>query len=70
MKPSVAMLKQERMQNIGNELHVQLHKDSPDFSLISKLTSCYLSEMEVLKDLLQKEMENNNFVLDWEPEFS
>ncbi len=64
MKPSVAMLKQERMQNIGSELHILLHKENPDFSDINLLASDYLAEMESLKKLLRKELEKSNFVLD------
>lgn len=64
MKPSVGLLKQDRMKQLMDQAHPMLHCEKPDFSKISPLTMDYLSEMEKLKKLLQKKLENKNFVVD------
>lgn len=64
MKPSVALLKQEKMKLLMDQAHSMLHYEKPDFSRISPLTLDYLCEMEKLQKLLQKQLENKNFVVD------
>lgn len=64
MKPSVALLKQEKMKLLMDQAHTMLHYEDPDFSRISPLTLDYLGEMEKLQKLLQKQLENKNFVVD------
>lgn len=64
MKPSVALLKQEKMKLLMDQAHTMLHYENPDFSSISSLTRDYLCEMEKLQKLLQKQLENKNFVVD------
>ena len=64
IKPSVAMLKQEKMQQLGNEIHSLLHHEVPDFIRISPLTLDFIQEMDNLMELLKKESRNNNLVLE------
>lgn len=64
IKPSVAMLKQEKMQQLGREIHMLLHHEIPDFVRISPLTLDFIQEMDNLMDLLKKESENTDLVLE------
>lgn len=64
IKPSVAMLRQEKMQQLGNEIHCLLHHEMPDFLRISPLILDFIGEMDKLMDLLKKELRNHNLVLD------
>lgn len=60
MKPSVMLLKQNKMKQLMDQAHSLLHYENPDFGRISSLTLDYLSEMEKLQKLLQKQLENKN----------
>lgn len=64
MKPSIAMLRHQKMQKQMNHIHSMLHHDNPDFEQITPQTMGYLGEMEKLKKLLKKELANSNFVVD------
>lgn len=64
MKPAIAMLRQFKIQALMNQAHEMLHDQKPDFKQISPLTMVYLEEIQKLKNLLQKELENNKFVVD------
>lgn len=56
MKPSISMLKHEKMLSLSSEIHRMLHLESLDFTLIGTLSLEFIDEMEKAGQILQERL--------------
>ncbi|WP_224999474.1 PAS domain S-box protein [Cesiribacter sp. SM1] len=63
LRPSMLMLKIEKMTALGERIHQQLHDESSSFEDLNPLLDNYISLVEALKHKLQQKAETENLVL-------
>ncbi|WP_017731244.1 PAS domain S-box protein [Nafulsella turpanensis] len=63
MKPSISMLRQERMLQLSSKIHQLLHNEFADISLISALSREFIEEMDRTSRTLQKALEKSSLTV-------